>query len=168
MTIKGWMAGAVLTGGVVFAMRGCLTTASKAPEERLGSRMDAMCSIARDNVKTPEKGLRKLGNYLDKNVDKILGDYGAMFAAIERIQDDTKHDDRARLARDRLRKHDCAADWQRFSDAINKDPAASALLEWFANRLGRTIEIIGGKQQTIDFAHLPDAFDHLFQVSTTR
>ena len=165
MKIKGWIAGALFTGGVVFALSGgCFRTTSSAPDERLAKRLGDMCEIARDNVKAPEKGLRKLGGYLDKNVDKLMADYGAMFATIERISDDAKHDARARLARDRLRKPlvGCDRDWQRFTDAVNADPAASALLERFVQRLGRTIEIISGQHVPIDFAHLPEQVDHMF------
>jgi hypothetical protein len=156
MKIKGMVAGALVAGGVVFAMTGgCLRTTSSAPDQRLAKRMGDICEIARDNVKTPEKGVRKLGTYLDKNVDKILADYGAMFAAIERIPDDKKHDDRARVARDRLRKADCQRDMQRFADAVSADPAASALVQRFGERLSRTLEIISGQNMQIDFSRLP-------------
>ncbi|HTL32748.1 MAG TPA: hypothetical protein VL326_06475 [Kofleriaceae bacterium] len=161
MKIKGAVAGVLLAGGVVFATRGCLSTASRAPDERVAKRLGDICDIARDNVKTPEKGVRKLGGYLDKNVDKLLADYGAMFAAIERIPDDKRHDDRARLARDRLRKAACESDMQRFAEAIKADPKASALLERFAERFSRTLEIISGERQSIDFSRLP-ALDQLF------
>ena len=155
MKIQGLVVGVLVTGGVVFAMRGCLRTTSSAPDQRLAKRMGDLCDIARNNVKTPEKGVRKIGAYLDKNVDKLLADYGAMFAAIERIPDDAKHDDRARLARDRLRKADCQKDWKRFSDAVSEDPAASALVQRFGERLSRTLEIIGGERQHVDFSRLP-------------
>ena len=166
MKIQGLVVGALVTGGVVFAMKGCFRSpAAQAPEERLAQRLGSMCEIARDNIKTPEAGLRKLGGYLDKNVDKVMGDYGAMFAAIERIPDDAKHDDRARLARDRLRKPlvGCERDWQQFADAVNKDPAAAALLQRFAERLQRTLEIIGGQSAPqLDFARLPQQLETIF------
>lgn len=165
MKIQGLVAGVLVTGGVVFAMRGCFRSpAAQPPEERLAQRLGSMCEIARDNVKTPEAGLRKLGGYLDKNIDKVMADYGAMFAAIERIPDDAKHDDRARLARDRLRKPlvGCDRDWQQFADAVNKDPAAAALLERFAQRLSRTFEIISGQHLDVDFARLPQQLELIF------
>jgi hypothetical protein len=162
MKIKGLVVGVLVTGGVVFAMQGgCLRDTSSAPDQRLAKRMGDICEIARENVKTPEKGVRKLGAYLDKNVDKILADYGAMFATIERISDDKKHDDRARLARDRLRKADCQSDFQRFADAVSEDPAASALVQRFGERLSRTLEIISGKQMQLDFSRLPQQLETL-------
>jgi len=163
MKIKGMVAGALVAGGVAFAMTGgCFRSTSSAPDQRVAKRMGDICEIARDNVKTPEKGVRKLGGYLDKNIDKVLADYGAMFAAIERIPDDQKHDDRARLARDRLRKADCQRDMQRFADAVKQDPAASALLERFAERFSRTLEIISGERQLVDFSRLPLHLDAMF------
>ena len=48
------------------------------------------------------------------------------------------------------------------SDAVNKDPKAAALLEHFAQRLSRTLEIISGQHQQLDFAHLPQQLETLF------
>ena len=158
MKIKGLVVGVLAAGGVVFALKGgCLNSTSNAPDQRVAKRLGDVCDIARDNVKTPEKGVRKLGAYLDKNVDKLLGDYGAMFAAIERIPDDKKHDDRARVARDRLMKAACPRDMDRFANAIQNDPAAAALVERFMERLQRTLEIISGQEhEQIDIRHLPE------------
>jgi hypothetical protein len=164
MKIKGMVAGVLVTGGVVFAMRGCLRTTSSAPDQRLAKRLGDICEIARDNVKTPEKGVRKLGMYLDKNVDKLLADYGATIAAIERIPDDKKHDDRARVTHDRLFKVKaaCERDMERFVQAVGDDPAASALVQRFAERLSRTMEIISGQHVEVDFSRLPERLDQLF------
>ena len=146
MKLTGWITGALLAGGVVFAMRGgCLNRSSAAPDERFAGRLDDMCQIARKNISTPETGLRRLGAYLDKHTGDMLGEWGDTIAAIERIPDDAKHDARARLARDRMRKPvlACAGDWNRFGQAVENDPAAKALFEHFAERLARTFEIIG-------------------------
>jgi hypothetical protein len=145
MKLTGWLAGALVAGGVVMTMRsGCLSK-SQAPDERFAGRLDDLCAIARKHVDTPEVGVRALGRYFDKHVGDMLGEWGDTIAAIERIPDDKKHDDRARLARDRMRKPAlaCAADWQAFNRAVERDPKAKALVERFAERLQRTFEIIG-------------------------
>jgi hypothetical protein len=142
MKMTGWLFGAVVAGGVVFAMRGCLSR-SPAPDERFAGRLHDMCSIARKNVKTPETGVRQLGRYLDKHTGDLLGEWGDTIATIERIPDDAKHDERARVARDRLRKQACPREWQEFAEAVENDPASRALVDRFAERLSRTFEIIG-------------------------
>jgi hypothetical protein len=157
MKLTGWITGVLVTGGVVFAMRGCLSRQS-APDERLAGRLDDMCQIARKNVDTPEAGLRRLGTYLDEHTGDLLGEWGDTIAAIERIPDDAKHDDRARLARDRIRKPvlACAGDWNRFGQAVENDPAAKATLDHFMERLSRTFEIIGSGMSLHD---LPSELD---------
>lgn len=143
MKLTRWVVGALIAGGVVLTMRsGCLSK-GPAPDERFASRLVDLCEIARKNVDSPERGVRLLGRYLDKHTGDLLGEWGDTIAAIERIPDDTKHDDRARLARDRMRKASCAEDWNAFNRAVERDPAAKALVERFAERLQRTFEIIG-------------------------
>lgn len=144
MTKKAWVGGALVAAGVVFAMRGCLTETTKAPDERLAQRFDELCEIARGNIETPVRGVRRLGGYMAKHTGELLGDFGATIATIERIPDDAKHDDRARLARDRLRKplRACERDWARFAEAIEANPEASAMMERFSVRLNRTFEIL--------------------------
>lgn len=147
MKLKGWLVAGAFAGALVFASRGCLTDA--APDERIADRFEDLCKVARGGVAKPEAGVRKLGHYLDKHADDLLGDFGETLALIERIDDDKKHDDRARLARDRMQKplRACERDWQRFADAIEADPKASALLDRGVRRLNRTLEIMfGGKQ----------------------
>lgn len=58
-------------------------------------------AIARGNIDTPLRGLKKLGQYLGEHTGQMLGAWGATLAAIERTPDDLEHDDRARVARDR-------------------------------------------------------------------
>ena len=158
MKATGWILGAVVAAGVGFSIKsGCLNS-EKAPDERLAGHFEKMmCGIARDNVKTPERGVRKLGHYLDKNVGAMFGDFGEMFATIERISDDGKHDKRAEKARDRLQKPfiKCARDWNRFGEAVGNDPKAIELLERFNERLSRTFDIIFGEGQRFDLLQLP-------------
>jgi hypothetical protein len=145
MTSKGWIvAGAVALGGVVFIRGGCLNQTTKAPDERLASRITDLCQIARGNVETPVRGVQQLGGYMAKHTGDLLGDFGATIATIERIPDDAKHDARARVARDRIRRPAlaCQADWIRFGNAVENNPEASALMQRFSVRLNRTIEII--------------------------
>src|SRR5690606_17204956 len=82
----------------------------------------------------------------------LMADWGNTFAAIEKISDDAKHDARARLARDRIRKPlvRCARDWMRFSDAVEASPEAKQMINDFNVRFNRTIEIIFGNGQQID------------------
>ena len=159
MKLTGWLAGALVAGGVVMTMRGGCLAKSEAPDERFAGRLDDMCEIARKHLDTPEIGVRALGRYLDKHTGDMLGEWGDTLAAIERIPDDAKHDARARLARDRMRKPvlACAADWQAFNRAVERDPKARALVERFAERLQRTFEIIGSGTA---FADLPAELEH--------
>ena len=157
MTAPRWILGVLVAGGVAFSIKGGCLSSEPAPDERLAKHFDGMCAIARDNVKTPERGVRKLGHYLDKHAGHIFGDFGDMLATIERIPDDAKHDKRAEKARERLQKPiiACARDWNRFGDAIGNDPKALALLERFNERLSRTFEIIFGEGREFDLLQLP-------------
>lgn len=153
MTNKAWILGALVAGGVVFTIKGgCLSETTKAPDEKLATRLEELCVIARENVTTPERGVRKLGHYMGKHTGDLMADWGNTLAAIERIPDDAKHDARARVARDRIRKPmvSCARDWARFSDAVERDPEAKALIEHFNVRLNRTMEIIFGNGNDSD------------------
>jgi hypothetical protein len=161
MTTKAWVLGALVAAGVVFTMRGgCLQETTKAPDERLVARLDDLCEIARDNATSPERGVRKLGGYMAKHTGDLFADWGNTLAAIEKIQDDARHDARARLARDRIRASvgPCAGTWAKFSDAVERDPKAKALIDQFNVRFNRTLEIIFGKQQQLDLLNLPQLF----------
>jgi hypothetical protein len=158
MTTTGWMAGAIVAGSVLFTIKsGCLQDTTKAPDERIAARLDDLCAIARDNISTPERGVKKLGHYLGKHAGDLFGDWGSTLAAIERIGDDRKHDDRARLARDRIRRplRACQTDWARFGQAVDSDPKASALVERFSIRLNRTFEIIFSGTEAVDLRSFP-------------
>ena len=159
MRARGCFAGALVAGGVVMTMRGCLSR-KPAPDERLAGRFADLCDIAKKHVDTPEDGLRTMGRYLDRHTGDMFGEWGDTLAAIESIPNDDKHDDRARLARDRIRKPllACQRDWMRFGQAVENDPAAKALLEHFNERLSRTFEIIMSGWTLRD---LPDELDHV-------
>lgn len=157
MKAKTWVVGAVVAGGVVMAMRGCLSKA--APDEALAGRFDDLCDIARKNVETPQKGVIAMGRYMLKHTDDMLGELGGTIATIEAIKDDDKHDKRAEVARDRLRAplRACEADWMRFAEAVDGDPKASEMVMNAAERLNRTLEIILSSK--VDFRHLPQQLE---------
>jgi hypothetical protein len=160
MKTSGWILGVLVAAGVTVGIKvGCVASSGSAPDARLAGHFEnIMCGIGGKNVRTPEKGVRKLGHYLDKHAKDIFGDFGDMLATIERIKDDDKHDRRAEKARERLSKavRSCARDWNRFGEAVSEDPEAIALLERFNERLGRTFEIIFGEgAERFDVLQLP-------------
>ncbi len=158
MTTKVWLAAALLVaGGVVYTSRGCVNQLD--PDQKLAARLGDLCEVVRDNMKTPEHGLREIGRYLVKHGGEMTGELGSTIATIEAIADDNKHDKRAELARERLHKTSCGADWERFIDAVDADPDAYALLEHHIQRLARTLEIILGAK--LDLRHLPEQLEHL-------
>ncbi len=143
MTKTGWLVtGAIALGGVMYMKGGCLNSVTKAPDQRLASHYVNLCKIARDGSKNAVKGVRKLGVYLVKNGGDMLGNFGSTIALIERIKDDEKHDERARLARDRWNATICVEDWAAFDEAIQESPEAQEMIQHAADRLGRTFEII--------------------------
>jgi hypothetical protein len=136
------------------ASGGCL--GSKAPDEQLAGHFEELCDIARDNIETPERGVRHLGRYFGKHTEDMLGEFGATMQLIEKIPDDDKHDKRAYTARDRIQHplRACERDWERFAEAVEADPEASALLQHGLDRIGRTFEIIFSGAD-LDFRTLP-------------
>jgi hypothetical protein len=154
MTLRSWVVVALIIAGIVVLYRGCAEP--DAPDERLAEHFDAMCDIARKGIDSPEKGIRKLGRYVGKHLDDMLGDFGGTISTIEGIDDDERHDDRARTARDRIAAPlaACEADWERFADAVESDPDASAVLMRAIERLNRTLEILLSSKQ-LDFRDLP-------------
>ena len=75
MKAKGLVVAALVLGGVVsIASRGCFRQPTLAPDERYASHMSSMCEIAREHVKTPEPGVRKLGRYLARHTGDLLKD----------------------------------------------------------------------------------------------
>jgi hypothetical protein len=165
MKTKGWLAAALAASGMVYAIHtgGCLN--SKAPDEKLAGHFEDLCEIARNNIDSPEKGVRQLGRYFGKHTGDMLGEFGDTIATIEKIDDEDKHDDRAAVARDRIHAPwiACGPDWQRFFDAVDRDPGASQTLQHGIERLGRTLEIIFPGMQG-DFRRLPYLISN-FQVA---
>ena len=158
MKLKGWLFTAVVAGGAVYGFRGgCLN--KTAPDEELADHFSELCEIAGDNIDTPKKGVKKLGGYLARHLDDMLGDFGSTIVTIEKIKDDRKHDERARLARDRMQKPwiSCQRDWMQFWTAVDEDPEASELANRAIDRLGRTFEIIFSSKD-FDLRSLPDQF----------
>jgi len=144
MKTKGWIAIAFVAGGATFAAKGCLN--KPAPDQQLAGRLDDLCDIAKDGAEKPEAGVRALGKYMGKHAGDLLGNFGDTIALIERISDDDAHDERARMARERIQAPllACHRDWQRFGEAIERDPAAKALMDTAMIRLNRTLEILFG------------------------
>jgi hypothetical protein len=149
MTAKGWFVVALVAGGAAFAVKttaGCLN--KPAPDQKLAGRLDDLCDIARDGADKPEAGIRALGKYLGKHAGDLLGDFGDTVALIERVADDDAHDERARMARERISAPllACERDWRRFEQAVENDPAARAVLDKAMTRLNRTLEILFGNR----------------------
>lgn len=165
MRAKGWIVTLVVVGGLGIGIRSRAGCANQ-PEadQRFAQHLESICEIARANIETPEKGVRKLGAYLARNLGGMTGSFGATIATIERIPDDAKHDARARLARDRIHGPliACQGDWIRFGEAVEGDPKARALIDRAEKRLSRTFDILLGKR---DFslrdlpARLQEAFE---------
>jgi hypothetical protein len=87
----------------------------------------------------------------------MLGEFGSTITMIEKIDDDAKHDERARVARDRLSKplSGCANDWERFWDAVEQDEKAMEVMAHAMERLSRTLDILFGEDARRDLRHLP-------------
>ena len=132
---------ALVAGGIaVVSARSCRSPA--APDERYAEHLHQLCGIATQHVDKPLPGVRVLGAYLGKHAGHMLKDFADTLAMIERIDNEDKHDDRARKTRDRWVEASCPEDWMDFVDAIEQDEKASALLEYRIERISRTLEII--------------------------
>ncbi len=147
MTGKAWFVVALVAGGAAFAVKttaGCLN--KPAPDQRLAGRFEDLCAIARDGADKPEAGVRAVGKYMGKHAGDLLGDFGDTIALIERVADDDAHDERARMARERIYKPlaTCHRDWERFGQAVEGDLAAKAIVDKAMIRLNRTLEILFG------------------------
>ncbi len=150
--ISWWtLVAAVVVGGL--AIRGGACAACKnvrhEPDERLAQHLRNLCEVAEDGAIEPRTGVRKLMRYYGDHGPDMLHAFGATLVTIERIDDDTAHDKRARVARDRIQKPllDCADTWEEFAQAVENDPEASKTLEHGMTRLGRTLEILFGESQ---------------------
>lgn len=138
--------GFVIRGGACGACRG---TVKQEPDVRLARHLQNLCTVAEDGAIEPRTGVRKLMKYYGDHGPDMLEAFGATLVTIERIHDDDAHDARARLARDRIQKPllDCAETWEKFADAVENDPEASATLQRGVERLGRTLEILFGESE---------------------
>lgn len=145
MKAKGWITTALVAGGLVFAVKttgGCLNR--PAPDQKLAGQFEDLCEIAKKGAEKPVAGVKALGKYMVLNGGDIAKNLVDTVALIERIKDDDAHDERARVARDRMLESACPADWQAFDEAINDSPEAMELLNKAGERLARTLEIILG------------------------
>ena len=168
MSKTGWIvAVAVIAGGAAIATRSsCKGVVTKAPDQQLADHFEAICDIARKNVKKPVPGVRAFGGYFADHTGDMLKDFGDTITMIERIKDDEKHDDRAYKARERIWAPlvDCAEDMEKFFQAIDDSEEATAFLERTMERVDRTIGIIfSGKH--VDLRHLPRSLGELTGLS---
>jgi hypothetical protein len=136
---------AVLALGVsAYAMKGCLS--APAPDQQLAGAFHDLCSIAHDNLESPERGVRQLGRYLVKHADDLTGQFGALVAQVASIDDDQKREARARAAHQRMRAPllACQDDLYAFADAIDNDPAAKRLHDEGLDRTVHTLMLLLG------------------------
>jgi hypothetical protein len=143
----------VVLGFVVVRGGACATCTNRPvraqPDERLAGHFTRLCEVAADGVAHPQRGVRKLMRYHGDHGPDMLEAFGATLVLIERIEDDTLHDARARLARARIQAPliACEETWIDFGEAVEADPEASRILEEGLVRLGRTLEIIVGESR---------------------
>lgn len=158
MKLKGWLLAATAAAGVAYFVRGGCVNSSE-PDEQLADHFTEICSIASKNIDSPVKGVKKLGGYMVRHLDDMMGDFGGTIIAIETIKDDDKHDKRARVARDRMQRPwiSCIDDWMEFWTAVDTDPEASEIADRAFTRLNRTFEIIFGDGAR-DVRSLPTMF----------
>ncbi|HVV82158.1 MAG TPA: hypothetical protein VHE35_03735 [Kofleriaceae bacterium] len=159
----------VLVAVVVFALVWWVARGSrKAPDERLAEHTRAMCKIAAGGISDPDDGVRRMFRYYGEQGPTMAKEWAELLVTIERIDDDDAHDARARLASRRLRAPAiaCAQTFQRFGDAIERSPEASARVERGVERFSRTLEILfgedGGAVLTAPFGGVDgmNALDH--------
>ncbi|HLL24948.1 MAG TPA: hypothetical protein VK427_22595 [Kofleriaceae bacterium] len=161
MKLTGWSCTALVVGCGVFAVGGlrggCAN--SEAPDEQLADHFEELCEIASDNIEEPKRGVIKLGRYMGRHLDDMMGDFGATIVEIEKISDDDKHDRRAELARKRMHAPwiACERKWVSFWQAVEDDPEASEIANHASERLGRTLEIIFSSTP-LRLRDLPTAF----------
>jgi hypothetical protein len=123
------------------------TSDAREPDEKLADHLDNLCSVAERGIKSPDDGVRRLFAYFGENGPQMLHTFGDLLVTIERIDDDRRHDERARVANRRLRARllACRTTWERFAESVERDDRASRRLERGLDRFGRTMEIIFGQ-----------------------
>lgn len=116
------------------------------PEARLADHLDAICDIAEHDVDHPSAGVDHLFAYLAADGPAMARDLGDLLVTIEAIRDDAAHDARARSAARAIHEPlvGCATELERFGQAIQRDPEASAKLQRGVERLNRTLRILVG------------------------
>ena len=117
-----------------------------APDQRLAGHARALCKIAAHGAEHPDDGVRQMFRYYAERGPAMAKDWAELLVVIEAIADDDAHDARARLAARRVHEPlaACARTFERFGQAVEEDPEASARLERGMTRLGRTLEILMG------------------------
>lgn len=156
----------LLVGLAVVIGAGC-DAGRAAPDERIAGHHRAMCKIAEAGVKAPRDGVAKLFRYYGDRGPDMARDWAELLVLIERIDDDDRHDARARQAAKRLHEpmRRCAATFERFAEAIEADPEASRLLERGVTRFSRTLEILFGSQSASPLM-LPDQIERRLETLT--
>jgi hypothetical protein len=141
--------GTLLVAGLVVAIAAGCDAGRAAPDERIAAHHRAMCKIAEQGAKAPVDGVRTMFRYYGEKGPDMARDWADLLVMIERIDDDRRHDDRARQAAKRIHAPllSCARTFERFSEAVAEDPEASELLEHGVTRLSRTLEILFGSQK---------------------
>lgn len=131
---------------VGMATRGCsgCPGARRAPDAMLGEQLEDLCGFAERGIEHPAAGVRSIGAYLVAHAGDMLKNFGDTIALIERIDDDKAHDERARVARDRLVRPivACQDTWEQFALAVAEDEEALSLVVRASDRLARTLAII--------------------------
>lgn len=141
-----WVFAGLLLALGVMATRGCGGCAGtrRAPDAALGEQLEDLCGFAERGIEHPTEGVRSIGAYLIAHAGDMLKNFGDTIALIERIDDDRTHDDRARVARDRVVRPivACEDTWEQFALAVADDEEALALVVRAGDRLSRTLAII--------------------------
>ncbi|MEO8846245.1 MAG: hypothetical protein ABI591_20765 [Kofleriaceae bacterium] len=146
--IKRVVVAALVLGVSAYAMKGCLSPRS--PDKQLAGEFHDVCTIAHDNLESPERGVRQLGRYLVKHLDDMSGQFGALVAQVAAIDDDHKREARALEAHERMRAPllACQDDLFAFADAIENDPAAKRLHDEGLDRTLHTLMLLLGGEGT--------------------
>ncbi|HVK76552.1 MAG TPA: hypothetical protein VM734_24670 [Kofleriaceae bacterium] len=166
-----WKLVIVVALGAAVARGGACACRSSVPQpdERLAGHFRKLCRIAERGIEAPDEGVRRLMRYYGDHGPDMLAAFGETLVTIERIDDDRAHDQRARVARDRLRTplDECAETWEEFGDAIAADPVASERLERGVERLARTLNIILG-EDAATLAPWPDTIARRIEAALAR
>ncbi|MFT3694595.1 MAG: hypothetical protein QM831_15710 [Kofleriaceae bacterium] len=128
-----------VVGGSVYMARGCLSR--PAPEDRLVSRFDDLCTIAKRNINTPEQGVKAFGTYLGKYLGDMTGDFGDLIVATNKAKDP---DAAAHAAHDKLEAtlEACGPTIEEFAKAVEANGPAREYINTKGDRAVRTILIL--------------------------